>query len=426
MKTSTTTACSLAFALAATLQAQTDPGPRQPQSGPPLSGPAIRGLSAAEMQAFGQGRQTFTEIENVADGLGPRFNLDSCASCHAQPAPGGSSPAVNPQIAASAKLGAINQIPPFIQANGPVRAVRFKRAPDGTPDNGVHDLFVITGRTDAPAACQIAQPDFSNTNNLAFRIPTPLFGLGLIEAISDTMLRNNLAATAARRQPLGIQGSFNTSGNDGTITRFGWKAQNKSLLLFSGEAYNVEMGVTNALFPQKREETPACVTNPLPEDHPNLVTGKFADIDMFAAFMRFLAPPPPTPATPSITNGKALFDSIGCTLCHTSAMKTGNALSPALANQNVNVYSDLAIHHMGQLLADGITQAAAQGDQWRTAPLWGLGDRLFLLHDGRTADLVQAIMDHDSQGSEAHGVIRNYQGLSATQKQDLLNFLRSL
>jgi CxxC motif-containing protein (DUF1111 family) len=429
MKTSTTAA--LVLALAATLPAQIDPGPRQPQGGPPLSGPPIRGLSAAEMQAFGQGRQTFTEIDGVPKGLGPGFNLDSCSGCHAQPSIGGSSPGVNPQIGVSAKFGAINKLPSFIQADGPVRVVRFKAAADGTPDNGVHDLFVITGRTDAPASCQIAQPDFSNTDNLAYRIPTPLYGLGLIEALSDATLRNNLAATANRRQPLGIQGGFNTNGNDGTITRFGWKAQNKSLLMFSGEAYNVEMGVTNNLFPQEREETAACVTNALPEDHANLGTGAPPDIEAFSTFMRFLAPPGQAPpngpgAGPSIDNGRALFDSVGCTLCHTPSMRTGNSSTAALSNQNVNLFSDLAIHHMGAGLADGITQGAAQGDQFRTAPLWGLGDRIFLLHDGRTQSLVQAIADHDSQDSEAHGVIAGYQALSVSQKQDLLNYLRSL
>ena len=84
---------------------------------------------------------------------------------------------------------------------------------------------------------------------MIFRIPTPLFGLGLVEATSDQALIDNLHATASARAALGIGGNFNTSGNDGTITRFGWKAQNKSLLIFSGEAYNVEMGVSNELFP---------------------------------------------------------------------------------------------------------------------------------------------------------------------------------
>jgi CxxC motif-containing protein (DUF1111 family) len=403
------------------LQAQTDPGPRP---GPPLSGQPIKGLSPAEMQMFAQGRATFTEVDNVVDGLGPRFNLDSCAGCHATPQPGGSSAAFNPEPAVALKNGASNRIPPFIQPNGPTLAVRFKQTPNGTPDGGVHNLWVISGRSDAPAGCQIAQPDFSNLANLSFRIPTPTFGLGLIEAIPDAVLRSNLAANASQKSSLGIQGSFNTSANDGTITRFGWKAQNKSLLMFAGEAYNVEIGVTNELFPNERDDTPSCQSGTEPEDVP--APGTPADIEAFAAFMRFLGPPQPAPPNPSITAGQALFISTGCALCHTPTLQTGNAASPALRNQTVALYSDLAIHHMGQGLNDGITQGQALGDEFRTAPLWGLGDRIFLLHDGQTTNLMQAIQLHDSPGSEAHQVVGNYQNLTAAQKQELILFLRSL
>ena len=414
-------ACCLMTSFTLLVQAQTDPGPR---SGPPLSGQPIRGLSTTEVQMFTQGRSTFTEIDDVIDGLGPRFNLDSCAGCHAAPAPGGSSPAINAQVAVALKNGAANRIPPFIQPNGPTFAVRFKQAPDGTPDGGVHDLWVISGRSDAPAGCQIVQPNFSNTANLSLRIPTPTFGLGLIEAIPDAVLRANLAANATQKSALGIQGRFNISANDGTITRFGWKAQNKSLLMFSGEAYNVEIGVTNELFPNERDDTPACQSTTDPEDQPS--PGTPPDIEAFSAFMRFLAPPQPTPPNPSVSNGRALFTATGCASCHTPSLQTGNAASPALRNQTAQLYSDLAIHHMGQALDDQITQGLALGDEWRTAPLWGLGDRIFLLHDGRTKDLIQAILMHDSPGSEAHQVVGNFQDLTSSQQQDLLHFLRSL
>jgi CxxC motif-containing protein (DUF1111 family) len=414
MRSSTTYALWL-LAACSIVHAQTDPGAR---NGAALSGRPLPGLAPADQQAFGNGRNRFMEVENVRDGLGPRFNLDSCAGCHARPDVGGSSPSSNPQFAVALKNGAANHLPGFLQQNGPVRVVRFRRNADGSPDGGVHDLFTIAGRTDAPTACQITQPDFTNQQNIVFRIPTPVFGLGLIESITESALRANLAANANRKGPLGIRGRFNTSGNDGTITRYGWKAQNKSLLMFSGEAYNVEMGISNELFPQEREEDPSCATTPTPEDRDNL--------QAFSAFMRFLAPPQQAPSNDSIVNGRALFDSTGCGLCHTASLQTGNAGSPVLAHQTVNLFSDLALHRMGQALADGIDQGAAQGDEWRTAPLWGLGDRLFLLHDGRTKDLVPAITLHDSRGSEAHGVIQNFQGLTSAQKQDLLNFLRSL
>jgi CxxC motif-containing protein (DUF1111 family) len=415
MRNSTALALALSFVSAATLFSQTDPGPR---NGPPRSGQPLRNLSPNELQAFTRGRDTFTEIDDVADGLGPRFNLDSCAGCHVHPAPGGSSGPVNVQPRVALKFGAANQIPAFIQPDGPVKVVRFKRDANGNPDGGVHDLFVITGRSDAPAACAITQPDFSNQNNLSFRIPTPTFGLGLIEAIPDSTLRANLAATAQQRRQFGIQGRFNTNGNDGTISRFGWKAQNKSLLLFSGEAYNVEMGVTNEIFPQEREEDRNCATNGLAESH--------GDILGQSGFMRFLAPPAPPQVSDSATRGSAIFQQIGCALCHTPSLTTGKAVSAALSGQTVNLYSDLAIHRMGQALDDQITQGNTQGQDWRTAPLWGLGDRLYFMHDGRTKDLVEAIRVHDSQGSEARQVIGNYNGLTPAQKQDLLDFLRSL
>jgi CxxC motif-containing protein (DUF1111 family) len=410
-----------ALALALTLNSsmllpgQTDPGPR---NGPPRSGQPLRNLSADELQAFAHGRDVFAEIDDVVDGLGPRFNLDSCAGCHTHPAVGGSSGPVNIQPRVALKFGAVNRIPPFIQTDGPTRVVRFKRDQNGNTDGGVRDLFVITGRRDAPDGCSITQPDFSNPNNLSFRIPTPTFGLGLIEAIGDSTLRANLAATAQQRRQMGIQGRFNTNGNDGTITRFGWKAQNKSLLLFSAEAYNVEIGVTNELFPQEREEDPRCAANNLPESH--------GDIAAQADFMRLLAPPAPAQPTDTTTRGAAIFQQIGCALCHTPSLTTGKSVSPALGSQTVNLYSDLAIHRMGQALDDNITQGNALGQDWRTAPLWGLGDRIFFLHDGRTKDLLEAIHLHDSPGSEAHQVILQFNALTPAQTQDLLDFLRSL
>lgn len=107
-------------------------------------------------------------------------------------------------------------------------------------------------------------------------------------------------------------------------------------------------------------------------------------------------------------------------------MQSGNAGSAALSNKPVNLYSDLALHNMGRGLNDGITEGLARGGDWRTAPLWGLGQRLFFLHDGRAADLATAVAAHSSPGSEADQVISNYNALSADAKQDLLNFLHSL
>src|SRR5689334_9595813 len=251
---------------AATVAAQPrDPGVR---GGPAGAGGPLPELNAGEKAFFAAAREVFQEVDDVAGGLGPRFNLDQCSGCHLQPAVGGTSPAVNPQIAVATLNGAKNKIPPFITLNGPVREARFIKNPDGTPDGGVHDLFVITGRADAPG-CVIAQPDFAAAiagNNIIFRIPTPVFGAGLVEGVPEDGLQNALSQSSFQKSQLGVSGRFNRNGNDGTITRFGWKAQNKSMLLFAGEAYNVEQGVTNEIFPNEREPDRNCQFNGTPED----------------------------------------------------------------------------------------------------------------------------------------------------------------
>ena len=417
---------------------------------------------------FADGRVRFEKVRTVSkrnvQGLGPRFNSDNCSSCHVQPQFGGSGALNNPQflLPHSAALG--NTLPPFVLQQGPTVEVRFPFFfnPDGTvnynaPNGGVEDLFTTTGRKDAGicnSATVLPQPNFSAAmaaNNIIYRIPTPAFGGGLVENLDDsTLLANQLANL---NNNFGIAGTFNRSGNDGTITRFGWKAQVKSLLMFTGEAFNVEMGITNQLFPQERplpeEEQsglglpPSCLNLAgfgYPEDttNPNATpnTAVLDDVSAIANFMRFLAPPltggvringheVPNQA---IVTGSYLFNSIGCATCHTPSpgrTQVSNFV-PALSNAPVPAYSDFEIHHMGAGLADNVSQGNAGGDQFRTAPLWGLGQRIFLLHDGRTTDLVTAIQEHASQGSEATTVEQNFFNLSPTQQQYLLDFLRSL
>ena len=246
-----------------------------------------------------------------------------------------------------------------------------------------------------------------------------------------------------RRQKiaLGISGHFNRNPNDGTIARFGWKAQNKSLQLFSAEAESVEMGVSNEVFPDERGYPPVqppanCMFNATPEDHTEMEAGNegpavVSNAVEFANFMRFLDQPRPacsgSGCPQTVQNGRQLFSSIGCALCHTPSMRTtASYFSAQLTNKEANLFSDLAVHHMGSGLADDIIQGTAGPDEFRTAPLWGLGQRVFFLHDGRTQDLVEAIKQHASAGSEANGVIGQYKKLTESQKQDLLDFLRSL
>jgi CxxC motif-containing protein (DUF1111 family) len=318
-----------------------------------------------------------------------------------------------------------------------VREARFLKNPDGTPDGGVHDLFVITGRTDAPG-CNIQQPNFNaalNANNVIFRIPTPIFGLGLVEGVSDLGLQNALDQNGFLKSQLGVSGRFNRSGNDGSITRFGWKAQNKSLLIFAGEAYNVEQGVTNELFPNERELDPGCQFNGTPEDRtilsPTETSGSPAsdfssDTVNFAAFARLSAGPVPAPTTPSIARGSQVFQNIGCQTCHALTLTTAKSGFTGQSNKSFQPLSDFALHDMGQGLADGVSQGNATGREFRSAPLWGVGQRIFFLHDGRTDDLLQAIRSHASAGSEANAVINNFNMLGQLDKQALVNYLRSL
>jgi CxxC motif-containing protein (DUF1111 family) len=423
------------------------------------------------LQFFQNGLSRFQDVEAVKGGantgLGPRFNFNQCSGCHAQPAVGGTGIANNPQfqvIANGIVSGSTNTIPSFITAHGPTREARFPFFfnADGSPNTnapngGVEDLFTVSGRADA-GSCNIPQPSFAvaqETGNIIFRIPTPVFGAGLIENIDDSTLIAN--HTAQSSNTLGISGTFNHNGNDGTISRFGWKAQNKSLELFAGEAYNVEMGISNEIFTQDRplpgedqlgSGLPSNCLNltgtGYPEDTTNFSptvtsTDPFvlnasipSDVVAFAMFMRLLAPPVPSTDTPggaaSISRGQALFSAIGCATCHTATINSTQPsnFTNSLGNAPVSAFSDIEIHHMGTGLADNVSQGGAGGDQFRTAPLWGVGQRIFFLHDGRTTNLLRAIQAHESNGSEANQVEANFDSLTSSQQQDLLNFLRSL
>jgi CxxC motif-containing protein (DUF1111 family) len=515
MKALTSTRCRTTWILvlcvvAGVARAQVDPGVR---GGPPGAGFPLHGLTPTEQVIFDEGTQRAVQLEAVCDdctdvtlgshtdlakanlvtqtnsaGLGARFNGDQCTVCHNQPALGGSGGFMVPNPQDPSQLhrkpenpmfdliphrkGAQNTVPSFLTRFGPIREVRFARKPDGTPDGGVHQLFTVVGRTDVVPVGQVdrctaqllPQPDFEGEyrrGNLRFRIPLQLFGLGILDGIQDREILSRHAASAPLRAQLGIAGMANRNPNDGTITKFGWKAQNKSIAIFSAEAYNVEMGVTNDLFTQTTDETPECNID---KSEPNDILRtddndtrnqaflnarhQAADWVMFAMFMRFLDAPRPVPFTASAARGEALFGTgpeapgIGCVACHTSTLKTpGHSETPALENVVAHPYSDLLVHHMGKNLADDITQGLATGDMFRTTPLWGVGQRRFFLHDGRTDDLLKAIYTHFAPGgdcqfddkdhpcygpSEANGVVKKFTALPAADKQAILDFLRSL
>jgi CxxC motif-containing protein (DUF1111 family) len=450
-----------------------DPGVRSTtgiNAGQPL---ASVSANANDLAFFNAGLAQFNEHQTVTGdnpGLGPRFNLDGCGGCHSQPAPGGSSPSANvfpnvgpnPQsqvIANGLVSGATNTIPSFVAANGPVREARFPfffnangTANVNNPNGGVEDLFTVSGRADA-GNCSLQQPSFAQAaaaNNLIFRIPTPVFGSGLMSNIDDSTLLRNQANQAGNA--FGVAGTFNHNGNDGTISRFGWKAQNKSLMIFSGEAYNVEMGISNELFQQDRPlpgedgnggggglGLPANCLNLAGVGYPEDITHSdgtnastsSSDVTLFEVFMHDLAPPTPSTTVPggsaSISRGRANFIAVGCSVCHTVSLTTQpSRLTAGLGNATANLFSDLEVHHMGTGLADNVSQGGAGGDQFRTAPLWGVGQRIFFLHDGRTSNLVTVVNAHASSGSEANGSVNAAAALSLSAQQDLINFLRSL
>ena len=470
-----------------------DPGPR-PNPASPIPSP-VPGLNHNEAALFVESLLRVSELEGTCDtcaqqaqnvppidpspdnplsprglvnsaGMGPVFNADQCFVCHSQPQIGGSSPAVNPARIIAHRLGGTNVVPSFETATGAFRETRFKFKPDGSRDGGVHSLFTVQGRSDAPD-CTLAQPDYARemqARNVAFRIPLQLFGLGLIESIQDKAILASMNAHTAEKRALGIGGHPNIVPNNGTISRFGWKAQNASINMFAGEAYNVEMGITNDLFPTSRSEEAGCNVAYAPFDVPRTETDLYEDPLkvmpawlMFTEFMRFVDAPRPAPLSASAQNGRQLFSAVGCALCHTPSFTTPGTAHPqtpsqeigphsvALRGQTVSLFSDLLVHHMGATLADNISQGNAGPDEFRTTPLWGLGQRLFFLHDGRTNDLLVAIRDHRSMAhsdggdnperdaqswaygpSEANRVVEQFEDLPEKDKQALLDFLRSL
>jgi len=267
----------------------------------------------------------------------------------------------------------------------------------------------------------------AQANVVAERQTTPLFGLGLIEAIPDqTILRN-----AGSRKPDGVSGRasivLDVATGQQRVGRFGWKAQQATLLAFAGDAYLNEVGITSRLFPH--ENAPNGDTNLLaladtvedPEDEIDPATGK-ADIDTFADFMRFLAPPPPLPLTSSANSRQTIFNQLGCAVCHVPQMQTGTNSIAALDRKTVRLYSDLLLHDMGSV-GDGIAQGTARPREMRTPPLWGARASAPYLHDGRAATLSQAIAAHDGEGKAARD---RYYRLGFTQRRQLMDFLNSL
>lgn len=365
---------------------------------PTQFGDPLFGLTADQLAAFDAGKDEFQKVETPESGLGPIFNNVSCVSCHSSGGIGGASN---------------------------ITVTRFGRVINGLFD----PLAELGGSLLQQNAIDPDVQEFipAEANVVAHRQTTPLFGLGLIEAISDRDIQRN-----AMHPPIdGVQGraSIITDVVSGTqrVGRLGWKAQQASLLAFAGDAYLNEMGITSRYFP--KENAPNGDAERLaqadkyadPEDQVDPVTGR-SDIDAAADFMRYLAPPPQARPTQSAAVGRWVFVQTGCALCHTPIMFTGPNPVAALAWKPVQLYSDLLLHDMGSL-ADGIAQSDAGSGEMRTAPLWGLRVSGPYLHDGRAASVDEAIRAHEGEGKNARD---RYLRLTPALRQQLLDFLNTI
>ncbi|HYB52814.1 MAG TPA: di-heme oxidoredictase family protein [Thermoanaerobaculia bacterium] len=368
-------------------------------SPPPNSGDPLPGLAPDELARFENGKTEFADVETVADGLGPVFNDVSCANCHASPAVGGGSARLETRFGTRKRNG---QFDPLSQYGGSLIQSQ------GIGPYGECDYV---GEIVPPEATIVAG-----------RRTTPLFGLGLVDAVPDQTFRQIAAQEA--RGPDGCGGTVSTVTNLTTglpaVGKFGWKAQNPTLFQFAGDAYLNEMGITNPQFPNENCPQGDCASlscNPEPG-----LNDDGDDVQAFADFMTMLAPPPRGKITMAASLGENLFDKIGCANCHLATLQTGSSPIAALDHVTFHPYSDFLLHDMGSL-GDGITQNQATGRLMRTAPLWGVRNVTIFLHDGRASTLDQAISDHDGQARSARN---RYEQLSGWQKAQLIAFLNSL
>jgi CxxC motif-containing protein (DUF1111 family) len=363
-------------------------------------GTPLAGITAVEFEQFRLGLDDFLEVEASEEGLGPAFNGTSCAVCHNIPTIGGAG------TMAELRAGRRN-------ANGEFETL------DASGDTLFH-MFSVPGH-----GCQPVLPD--DTNVFARRVPIPLFGAGLVEAIADDTLRS--LEDPNDRNGDGVSGRaamiIDVETGERRVGRFGWKAQHATLMSFGADAYRNEMGITNDLFPRESafgitaDRYRVCDPFPDPEDIRDPLTGR-RGIDNFASFMRFLAPAGRGDVNDEVRAGEKVFAAIGCTACHVPTLETGRSSNPLFDRKPVALFSDLLLHDIGT--GDGIKQGAAEPNEIRTPALWGLRLRRPLLHDG-SATLEDAIGRH---AREAELARRGFERLSDVDRAALLTFLKSL
>ena len=366
---------------------------------PQTFGQPVAGLPADLLARFNEGKEEFESVETPEEGVGPVFNDVSCATCHLVPSIGGGATRLETRFG---RLNADGSFDPMAEFGGSL-----------IQENG------IGPNMDCDYLAEVVPPE---ATIVAKRRTTPLFGLGLVDAVADSTFQ--AVAVEEASNPDGIQGTVSMVPNIVTgqqsVGKFGWKAQNPNLFQFSADAYVNEMGITSPQFhdencPQGNCDSLHC--NPRPD-----MNDDGTDVQLFADFMKFLAPPPRGPVTVTASLGELVFRSIGCVGCHRSVLRTAPNEVAALDRKLIHPYSDFLLHDMGTL-GDGITQNNATGKLMRTAPLWGLRKLTTYLHDGRATTLEQAILAHDGQGKKARN---RFASLGSGGKQLLYAFLNSL
>ena len=371
-----------------------------PQTARPiLPGSPLQGLTPTEFERFRLGREDFLEVETAEEGLGPAYNGTSCSGCHSIPALGGTA------AIAEIRAGYRDEQGNFIALYG------------GT----LYHLF-----STPPHRAQVQIPPEANV--IDRRVPIPLFGAGLVEAIPDATIialedpedlnQDGISGRAARL--------IDVATHLPRIGRFGWKAQHATLLAFGADAYRNEMGITNDLFPNELAlgvdpvELELADPRPALEDEREPTTG-LRGIDNFESFMKLLAPLERGPATAAAIRGEQIFTTIGCEACHVPRLQTGPSPNPLFDRKPVNLHSDLLLHDIGT--GDGIQQEAALPNEIRTPALWGLRFRRPLLHNGTAATVEDAIQRHQGEASFSS---QRFSELTPEQQSDLLAFLSSL
>jgi CxxC motif-containing protein (DUF1111 family) len=364
-------------------------------------GDPLLGITPTEFSEFRLGLADFSEVETADDGLGPAFNATSCAVCHNVPAIGGTSLVLETRAGNRDDAGAFRGL--------------------GASGDTLMHLFSVP-----PHLCQPIIPD--DVNVIAHRAPIPLFGAGLVEHIPDETLLALEDPFDRNRDGVSGRAALIVDVATGArrVGRFGWKAQQATLLAFSGDAYRNEMGITNDLFPQEfafgvsDAQMKRCDLRPDPEDVRDPLTRR-RGIDNFEAFMRFLAPVSRGPIDDAGRDGERIFNATGCAACHVPALATGTDPNPLFDRKSVPLFSDLLLHDIGT--GDGIEQGAASPDEIRTPALWGLRLRRPLLHDGSASTIEEAIQRHQREAELAQ---RGFAKMPPDDRASLLAFLRSL